>query len=61
MSDKEKCLNDKKPVLVQIQKNTGFCSALCEDAYKLKQEAGTAFKKVAKKRAAKKAVRTVVE
>lgn len=55
------CKNDGKNIRVQIQKNTGFCSAYCEDEWNLKEKAGTAFKKFAKKQAAKKAVRTVVE
>lgn len=55
------CKNCDKPVQVQIQKNTGFCCAFCEDEFKLKQETPKDQKKVAKKRAAKKSVNAVVE
>lgn len=37
MSDNNTCETCGKPVEVQIQKNTGFCCARCEDAWDLKK------------------------
>ena len=59
-NDNNICRECGNPVLVQIQKNTGFCCVAHEKAFNEKKLSKPAKRAASKKRAAK-AVRTVVE